>query len=125
MEQLQHIAFIGLGSNLEDPVRQILMAFHELSEIPDTTMLKRSSLYKSAPVGRLDQPDFINAVAEIKTLLSPLKLLEELLKIEKCHGRIRKPGQERLDPLHHLYLPIRLEHARSLLLPGRPVQGQA
>ncbi len=84
-------AYIALGSNLDDPVAHIRQAYLDLNTLPDTTLLKRSSLYKSAPVGRLDQPDFINAVAEIVTTLQPVQLLDELLSIEQRHGRIRDP----------------------------------
>lgn len=81
--------FIALGSNLKQPYTQIQSAFHALSCLPNTHFLKRSSLYKSAPVGKLDQPDFINAVALIKTKLKPHDLMIALLKIENNHGRKR------------------------------------
>jgi len=79
-----------LGSNLETPVFQIQRAFDELGQLPDTQLTKRSSLYQSAPIGRLDQPDFINAVALIKTELTPLDLLAALLAIEHKQGRLRE-----------------------------------
>ncbi|MDD5472030.1 MAG: 2-amino-4-hydroxy-6-hydroxymethyldihydropteridine diphosphokinase, partial [Sideroxydans sp.] len=60
-----HIAYIGLGSNLADPVVQVVQALAALDTLPQTRLLKRSSLYCSAPVGYLDQPDFINAVAQV------------------------------------------------------------
>jgi len=82
-------AFIGLGSNLQQPQLQIRQAFTELAELPETTVVKRSSLYKSAPVGYDHQPDFINAAAEVDTGLTPVKLLRELLKLENSHGRER------------------------------------
>lgn len=83
-------AYIALGSNLEDPVSQIQNAVRELSRLPDSRLICCSSLYHSAPVGRLDQPDFINAVAHIKTTLAPHDLLKALLGIEHHHGRIRE-----------------------------------
>lgn len=83
-------AFIALGSNLENPVLQIQQALDELRRLPDTRLINQSSLYKSAPVGRLDQPDFINAVALIETYLAPHDLLNALLAIEHNHGRVRK-----------------------------------
>ncbi len=82
-------AFIALGSNLQQPQLQVQRAFTELAELPETTLVKRSSLYKSAPVGYDNQPDFINAAAEVDTSLSPLKLLRALLKLENSHGRAR------------------------------------
>lgn len=82
--------FIALGSNLENPISQIQQAFDELKQLPGTHLINHSSLYKSAPVGRLDQPDFINAVAFIETNLAPHDLLKALLGIEHCHGRVRE-----------------------------------
>lgn len=82
--------FIALGSNLENPVLQIQQAFEELKQLPDIHLISQSSLYKSAPVGRLDQPDFINAVALVETYLTPHDLLNALLIIEHNHGRVRE-----------------------------------
>ena len=83
-------AFIALGSNLENPISQVRQAFDELDQLPSSKLLVYSSLYRSAPVGRLDQPDFINAVAKIETRLNPHELLSALLEIERRHGRTRK-----------------------------------
>jgi len=83
-------AFIALGSNLADPVSQLASAFDELSRLPGTQLLARSSLWRSAPVGHLEQPDFVNAVAEVETCLPPESLLAHLLDIERRHGRIRE-----------------------------------
>lgn len=83
-------AFIALGSNLENPVFQVQQAFDELKQLPGTQLIRRSSLYRSAPVGKLDQPDFVNAVALIETLLAPHDLLKALLAIEQRHGRVRE-----------------------------------
>lgn len=96
-KQFSH-AYLALGSNLEDSIAHILQAYLELSTLTDTTILKRSSLYKTAPIGRLDQPDFINAVAKIETALTPLQLLNELLKIEYRHGRVRDSQQSTNAP---------------------------
>jgi len=82
-------AYIALGSNLENSVAHIRQACHDLNTLSNTALLKCSSFYKTAPIGRLDQPDFINAVAKIETALPPLALLHELLEIEHHHGRIR------------------------------------
>ncbi len=83
-------AFIGLGSNLDDPHEQIGRAFAELAQIPNTLLRARSSLYQSTAVGPGDQPDYINAVAEVSTELSPLALLDALQTIERAHHRERK-----------------------------------
>ncbi len=92
-EYLRHAvsrAFIGLGSNLDDPASQVQKAFDELAQLPSSRLIRHSSLYRSAPVGRRDQPDFINAVAQIETGLSPHELLNALLEIEHRHGRVRE-----------------------------------
>lgn len=83
-------AFIALGSNLENPAFQVQQAFDELKQLPGTQLVRRSSLYRSAPVGKLDQPDFVNAVALIETHLAPHDLLKALLAIEQRHGRVRE-----------------------------------
>jgi 2-amino-4-hydroxy-6-hydroxymethyldihydropteridine diphosphokinase len=83
------IAYIGLGSNLEAPRRQITQAFAELEGIPRTRLARRSSLYRSAPLGYEAQPEFVNAVAALDTALAPEALLAELQAIEDRHGRRR------------------------------------
>ena len=82
-------AFIGLGANLGEPEVQVRRAIRALREIPKTRVVGASSLYRSAPIGHKDQPDFVNAVAEIETDLSARALLEELLAIEARFGRTR------------------------------------
>ena len=82
-------AYIGLGANLNDPAAQIAHAFDELEHIAETRLVARSSLYASAPVGYVDQPDFVNAVAQVETTLAPRALLTALLAIEQRHGRER------------------------------------
>jgi len=83
------IATIGLGANLNDPAAQVEYALAELGRLPGTRLIARSSLYASAPVGYVDQPDFINAVAQVETSLAPRALLLALLDIEHRHGRER------------------------------------
>ncbi|MCC6715606.1 MAG: 2-amino-4-hydroxy-6-hydroxymethyldihydropteridine diphosphokinase [Gammaproteobacteria bacterium] len=82
-------AFIGLGSNLEDPRRQVRAAMAELDALPYTRLAARSRLYRSDPMGPPDQPDYINAVAAVDTILTPLALLDALMGVERAHGRIR------------------------------------
>lgn len=83
-------ACIALGANIGEPLRQIEAGFTALAALPDTRLLVRSSLYRSAPVGYADQPDFINAVAIIETSLDPHALLDALLTIERVNGRVRE-----------------------------------
>ena len=81
--------YIGLGSNLEQPVEQIKRALQYLAEIPQSRMITHSPIYRSSPMGPADQPDYINAVAVLTTTLAPLELLDALQAIEQQHGRIR------------------------------------
>ncbi len=83
------IACIALGANIGEPLHQIESAIAALAALPDTCLVARSSLYRSAPVGYADQPDFLNAVAVVETLLTPQALLDALLAIERAHGRVR------------------------------------
>ena len=86
-------AFIALGSNLagnlDSPTSQVIRALQAIDKLPKTKLIKASSLYKSAPIGYVDQPDFINAAAEISTELSAVELLEAILNIENQVGRNR------------------------------------
>jgi len=82
--------FIGLGSNLSDPVNQLMLALSSLNQLPDTSVVRTSQFYGSTPLGPSDQPDFINAVCLIQTELAPLALLAALQAIESEQGRIKK-----------------------------------
>jgi 2-amino-4-hydroxy-6-hydroxymethyldihydropteridine diphosphokinase len=126
---INHKAYIGLGSNMADPVTQVREALDELAHLPSSRLLAVSSLYRSAPVGKLDQPDFINAVALIETDLTPQDLLKSLLEIEHYHGRVREyrngPRTLDLDILlyddlqcndAHLTLPHPRMHQRAFVL---------
>lgn len=83
------LAYVGLGSNLEQPLMQVNAALQELSELPASELIARSSLYRSQPVGPADQPDYINAVAALVTQLTAEGLLDALQAMEKRHGRLR------------------------------------
>jgi len=82
-------AYIGLGSNLDGPKEQIRKAFTALGRMPDSTLERYSSLYQNPPMGGLQQPDYMNAVAELETTLEPQELLLQLQSIETAHGRTR------------------------------------
>ena len=115
---MPHIAFIGLGSNLEDPRSQLQLAFADLGRLPGTRLLGQSSLYSSAPIGYLDQPDFVNAVAKIATSLTPQALLQAMLNIEHQHGRERtfRNAPRTLDMDVLLYDELQL-HEHGLTIP--------
>jgi 2-amino-4-hydroxy-6-hydroxymethyldihydropteridine diphosphokinase len=111
-------AYIGLGSNLEDPASQIKAGCAAIAALPATELIARSALYRSAPVGYSDQPDFINAVAKVETTLEARALLDALLAIELNHGRVRDfPNAPRtLDLDLLLYGDLEL-HAPGLTIP--------
>ncbi len=83
-------AYIGLGSNLDDPELQIRQAVAAIRHIPQSQVSKISSLYHSRPMGPQDQPDYMNAVLALETELTPLELLDQLQAIENNAGRVRK-----------------------------------
>ena len=83
------MAYIGLGSNLDKPAARIAGAIQSIGQIPATTLLCFSSSYRSRPQGPQNQPDYINAVAQVDTRLTAEQLLECLQAIEKQQGRVR------------------------------------
>ncbi len=83
------LAFIGLGSNLQDPRRQVAEAMVALAAMPGSTLVARSRCYRTAPVGPPGQPDYVNAVAALRTALTPAALLAALHAIEIAQGRHR------------------------------------
>jgi len=97
--RVEHSAFIGLGSNLSGPDAQVRSALAALDRIESTRLCAASSLFRSAPVGVLDQPEFVNAVARVTTSLEPRLLLHHLLALEQDRGRVRtvRNGPRTLD----------------------------
>ncbi|MBK8117711.1 MAG: 2-amino-4-hydroxy-6-hydroxymethyldihydropteridine diphosphokinase [Candidatus Accumulibacter sp.] len=119
-----NLAFVALGANLDDPVAQVRAASAALANVPDSRLLRLSSLYRTAPVGIRGQPDFINAVAALATRLPPPQLLDALFAVERRFGRRREfyqaPRTLDLDLL--LYdelvvdsLPLSVPHPRMHL----------
>ncbi len=110
-------AFIGLGSNLENPREQVTRALEELAAIPQSRLDAVSSLYRSAAIGPEGQPDYINAVARLNTGLSPLQLLDALQTIEDAHGRLREErwGARTLDLDLLLYGGQQIESERLIV----------
>lgn len=92
-------ACLGLGSNLDDPVAQVHRALAALAVLPQSKLIACSSLYRSPPLGPIDQPDYINAVVALATVLSPTMLLAECQRIERQQGRERRErwGPRTLD----------------------------
>jgi 2-amino-4-hydroxy-6-hydroxymethyldihydropteridine diphosphokinase len=88
---LWYPAYIGVGSNLDDPHVQLLRAFASLAELPSTRVVLTSPIYITEPFGPVKQSDFANAVVGVLTQLEPLALLKELRALEAAQGR---PGLE-------------------------------
>ena len=82
-------AYVGIGSNLLEPLKQVLLGINRLAELPRTKLINVSSCYQSPPMGPPDQPDFVNAVAKLSTELSATHLLKRLLDLERLQGRNR------------------------------------
>jgi len=123
-----HLAYIGLGANLGDARAALEAALQAMAALPGTRLLRRSSLYRSAPI-ESSGPDYLNAVAELRTGLAPLELLHALQGIERDHGRERPyrnaPRTLDLDLLLHgdltldtpeLTLPHPRLHLRAFVL---------
>lgn len=139
-----NIAYVALGANLGDPSATIRAAFGALANLPESRVVRCSSLYRTTPVGNTEQPEFINAVVSLETTLAPESLLDALLDIEARFGRIRaeKNGPRTLDldlllynnqqlNLPRLILPHPRLHLRAFVLyplaelaPALPLPGR-
>ena len=113
------IAYIGLGSNLGDSVARVQEGMQALNAIPGVRLRRCSSLYRSAPVGVAEQPDFINAVCEVETTLDPADLMRQLLETERQRGRVRDgaKGGPRILDLDLLLYGERALNTPELVLP--------
>ncbi|SFM02874.1 2-amino-4-hydroxy-6-hydroxymethyldihydropteridine diphosphokinase [Marinobacter zhejiangensis] len=107
-------AYIGLGSNLAEPLKQLASAVVALAMLPETTLVAQSPFYRSSPVGPQDQPDFINGAVQLTTALPPLALLDALQAIEQDQGRERLQhwGPRTLDLDLLLYGHDMIDHER-------------
>lgn len=110
-DQIHHICYIGLGSNLGDRLAYLRFAIEALTRLGQVRV---SRLYASPPMGPQDQPDYLNAVVELVTTLSPLDLLDQLQGIEQDAGRVRKRhwGERTLDLDLLLYDQDQIQHPR-------------
>jgi 2-amino-4-hydroxy-6-hydroxymethyldihydropteridine diphosphokinase len=119
------IAYIALGSNLQHPAQQVTHAFEVIAQLPQTTMLNQSSLYKTAPVGYDNQPDFVNAVAKVETTLLPETIMQHLLAIELQFGRERPfPNAPRILDLDLLLYDTVTMQTDLLTLPHPRMQSR-
>ena len=90
-----NIAYVALGANIGEPAATVLAAITALAGLPESRVLRSSSLYRTTPVGLRNQPDFINAAAALETALSAEALLDALLDLEVRFGRHRR---DRIGP---------------------------
>lgn len=86
---MTEVVYIGLGANLNEPEKTIHLAIDALSELPDCQFFGVSKIYRSAPMGPADQPDYINCVVALETSLTAATLFDHTCTIEQQHGRTR------------------------------------
>ncbi|VAW50188.1 2-amino-4-hydroxy-6-hydroxymethyldihydropteridinepyrophosphokinase [hydrothermal vent metagenome] len=94
-----NIVYIGLGSNIKQPKLQIKNAMEALQKLPDTTVVADSGYFESKPMGPKDQPDYVNAVVKIETIINAIDLLEQCQLIETQQGRVKlhRWGERTID----------------------------
>ena len=123
-------AFIGLGSNLQSPAAQLQRCVDALAQLPESKLVAVSPFYGSAAIGPGQQPDYVNAVAQIDTTLSPQALLTALQQVEQQQGRERGPERwlprtldldillygDQVVNLPHLHIPHPRMHERNFVL---------
>ena len=121
-----HIAYVGIGANLHQPAEQVRGAIRNLNAIEASRVTAQSSLYRSAPVGYAEQPDFVNAVACVESALDAHTLLARLLAVEQAAGRVRtRPdGPRTLDLDLLLFDDVRIESV-ELSVPHPRMHGRA
>ncbi len=113
------LAYVGIGSNLNDPELQVSSAMAQLDAIDECAVIARSSLYVTAPVGFSNQPDFVNAACALKTKLSAIDLLDFMLDVESRIGRVRThlPNRPRIIDLDLLLYGDQVMCTDKLTLP--------
>ena len=109
-----NIVFIALGSNLNNPIYHVEKGIRDINHLLNTKVLKRSSLYKSKPIGPQNQRDYINAVIKIETLQEPIELLDSLQHIETQHHRrkTKRWGPRTLDLDILIFNELEFNHKR-------------
>lgn len=120
------LAYIGLGSNLNDPKSQIKNALLALDKSDDIKVVALSSLYQSAPLGGLKQPDYLNAVCRVDTHLTALELLKVCQKIELQQHRVReKKWAARTIDLDIILYGVQVVAAKNLIIPHPEMMNRA
>lgn len=112
-------AYVGIGSNLDDPEQQVRAALEALSGLPDTRRISHSATLRNVALGPQPQPEFVNAVAGLLTQLAPVELLDELLAVERRQGRDRSTsvrwGPRRIDLDLLVYGDLAMETERLVI----------
>ena len=108
-------AYVGLGSNLDDPLGQVSTAAAGLGQLEETRLVRQSPWYRNPPMGPADQPDYVNGVVGLLTQLTARRLLEALESLEEAQGRRRKG--ERWGP-RSIDLDLLLYGERQIDEPG-------
>lgn len=106
--------FVSLGANLDEPAVQLKEAVRRLKKVPGLHFHGISSFYLTEPLGPVEQPQFVNAVAEWRTRLSPMEILASILQVEEEMGRKRtiRWGPRRID------IDLLLYAGRTIESPG-------
>ncbi|MCT6920183.1 MAG: 2-amino-4-hydroxy-6-hydroxymethyldihydropteridine diphosphokinase, partial [Bifidobacteriales bacterium] len=112
-------AWLGMGGNVGDVIGTLEHALKDIENSADVELIRVSSFYRTPPWGKTDQNEFVNICCEIKTRLSPEKLLQICLAIEQNYGRLRKIkwGPRTLDIDLLAFEDIDQYHSRTLTLP--------
>ncbi|MDB2590313.1 2-amino-4-hydroxy-6-hydroxymethyldihydropteridine diphosphokinase [Candidatus Thioglobus sp.] len=120
------LAYIGLGSNLNEPKQQIKTAVMALHATKDVQVVNLSSLYQSPPVDDSKQPDYINAIAQVDTHLTPLELLYVCQDIETKQHRVRekKWGARTID-LDIIIYGVQVVASKQLIIPHPEMMNRA
>lgn len=121
-----NIAFIGLGSNLNNPLKQVLLAIEAINKNKDISIITKSSFYKTKPYGNTEQDDFINAVIKIKTSLSCFDLLEaiKIMELHQKRERTQKWGPRTID-LDILAYNQEIFNTQDLIVPHPDLKNRA
>lgn len=118
--------YVAIGSNLDEPVLQVRQAFDSLARLDRSRLVVRSRIYRSAPLGPQDQPEFVNAAAGLLTQLAPRELLIELKQLEGALGKqtpVVRWGPRRIDLDLLVYGAERVDDADlTVPHPGVPVR---
>lgn len=120
---IQKQVFLGLGSNIGNRLEYLKEALRRISLLPNTKIEKHSSVYETAPVGYLEQDDFLNMVVEISTNLNPVSFFKKIQAIEKDLGRVRKVEKgPRVIDIDILYWGSEILSMNTLQIPHPEVE---